>query len=238
MSKHGNGYIFRIQRSNKIVELDSKDVKFNETFSDCIDRQGKMIKGGRVLNPDLMETTKTHQQNEVEEQPDNENEHRIPDDESESDNEPEESYENDKPDNDNVNDSSSSNSSDEDEQEKRNKVTFSMRKIEPKKPSEPIKISTSLKKSSRAVKMIQSSEGFSKASQNTSSEKNFENPDQSETRKSKREPKIDKCMRQTLNQLMLEKIQHFLQKKKTITWKTSPQQRQLSISFSLAWNNN
>ena len=37
--------------------------------------------------------------------------------------------------------------------------------------------------------MVQSSEGFSKASQNTSSKINFENPDQSETRKSKREPK-------------------------------------------------
>ena len=192
MSKHGNGYIFRIQRSKEIVELDSKDVKFNETFSDCIDRQGKMIKGGRILNPDLMETTKTHQQNEIEEQPDNENEHRIPDEESESDNEPEEIYVNDKPDNDEVKDSnsdSSSSSSEEDDQEKRNKVNFSMRKIEPKKTSEPIKISTSLKKTSRAVKLIQSSEGFSKAPQNTSSKKNFENPDQSETRKSKREPK-------------------------------------------------
>ena len=52
MSTHGNGYIFLIQRSNKTVEVDSKDVKFNETFSDCIDRHGKMIKGGRILNPD------------------------------------------------------------------------------------------------------------------------------------------------------------------------------------------
>ena len=125
------------------------------------------------MNPDLMETTKTHQQNEVEEQPDNENEHRIPDEESESDNEPEEIYVNDKPDNDEVKDSNSdsSSSSEEDDQEKRNKVNFSMKKNEPKKTCEPIKISTSPKKNSRALKSIQSSEGFSKASQNTSSKK-------------------------------------------------------------------
>jgi transposase InsO family protein len=54
MSKLGNGYIFRIQRINKIVEVDSADVKFNETFSDCRDRQGKLIEGGRVLDPDLI----------------------------------------------------------------------------------------------------------------------------------------------------------------------------------------
>ena len=55
MSKHGNGYLFRIQRNNTVVEIDSKDVKFNETFSDCMDRRGKLIKGGRVLDPDLLE---------------------------------------------------------------------------------------------------------------------------------------------------------------------------------------
>jgi hypothetical protein len=142
MSTHGNGYIFRIQRSNKIIEVDSKDVKFNETFSDCIDRHGKMIKGGGVLNPDLMETTNTHQQNEIKEKPDNETEHKIPEDESESENEQEEIYENDKPDNDDVNDSnriseseesdSISSSSDEDELEQRNKLTFSMKKTEKK----------------------------------------------------------------------------------------------------------
>ncbi len=64
-----------------------------------------------------------------------------------------------------------------------------MRKIKPKQTSEPIKISKTSKKTSRAVKSIQSSDGFSKASQNTSSEKIKEKPDQSETRKSKREPK-------------------------------------------------
>ncbi len=33
--------------------MDSADAKFNETFSDCMDRKGKIIKGGRVLDPDL-----------------------------------------------------------------------------------------------------------------------------------------------------------------------------------------
>jgi transposase InsO family protein len=53
MSKRGNGFIFRIQRTKETVDIDSADVKFNETFSDCRDRQGKIIKGGRVLDPDL-----------------------------------------------------------------------------------------------------------------------------------------------------------------------------------------
>jgi hypothetical protein len=54
MSKRGNGFIFRIQRTKETVEIDSADAKFNETFSDCRDRQGKIIKGGRVLDPDLI----------------------------------------------------------------------------------------------------------------------------------------------------------------------------------------
>ena len=53
MSRAGNGYIFKIQRTNEVVEIDSKDVKFNETFSDCMDLKGKTVKGGRVLDPDL-----------------------------------------------------------------------------------------------------------------------------------------------------------------------------------------
>ena len=53
MSKLGKGYVFRIQRNKRIVEVDSADVKFNETFSDCRDRKGRIIKGGRVLDPDL-----------------------------------------------------------------------------------------------------------------------------------------------------------------------------------------
>jgi hypothetical protein len=54
MSQLGNGFIFRIRRLNQTVEIDSADCKFNETFSDCRDRQGRIIKGGRVLQPDLI----------------------------------------------------------------------------------------------------------------------------------------------------------------------------------------
>ena len=50
MSRKGNGYNFRIKRTNTTVEIDSADAKFNETFSDCRDRQGRIIKGGKVLD--------------------------------------------------------------------------------------------------------------------------------------------------------------------------------------------
>ena len=53
MSKLGNGFLFRVARTKEFVEVDSADVKFNETFSDCRDRKGKIIKGGRVLDPEL-----------------------------------------------------------------------------------------------------------------------------------------------------------------------------------------
>jgi transposase InsO family protein len=53
MSKIGNGFIFRIKRTGQFVEVDSSDAMFNETFSDCRDRRGKIIKGGRILDPDL-----------------------------------------------------------------------------------------------------------------------------------------------------------------------------------------
>ena len=53
MSTLGNGYIFKIKRTKEIVEIDSRDAKFNETFSDCWDRKGRKIKGGKVLDPDL-----------------------------------------------------------------------------------------------------------------------------------------------------------------------------------------
>ena len=53
MSTKGNGYIFLVPRTRSIVEIDSKDVLFNETFSDCRDRQGKIIPNGAVLQPDL-----------------------------------------------------------------------------------------------------------------------------------------------------------------------------------------
>ncbi len=34
ISDKGNGYIFLINKSNNFVEIDSRDAKFNETFSD------------------------------------------------------------------------------------------------------------------------------------------------------------------------------------------------------------
>ncbi len=57
MSKRGNGFVFRVERTKQFVEVDSADVKFNETFSDCRDKKGKLIKGGRVLDPDLFNVT-------------------------------------------------------------------------------------------------------------------------------------------------------------------------------------
>ena len=54
MSQLGNGFIFRVKRTNQTFDIDSADAKFNETFSDCRDRQGRIIKGGRVLEPDLI----------------------------------------------------------------------------------------------------------------------------------------------------------------------------------------
>jgi hypothetical protein len=56
MSSKGNGYIFRVDRNHTIVEVDSKDVKFNETFSDIRDHKGRLIRRGVVLPPDLHTT--------------------------------------------------------------------------------------------------------------------------------------------------------------------------------------
>jgi hypothetical protein len=53
MSLRGNGYIFLVPRLNTLATIDSKDVLFNETFSDCRDRQGKIIARGAVIQPDL-----------------------------------------------------------------------------------------------------------------------------------------------------------------------------------------
>jgi hypothetical protein len=52
LSEKGNGYIFLIRKSNALVEIDSKDAKFNETFSDYRDRQGK-LKSASYIEPDL-----------------------------------------------------------------------------------------------------------------------------------------------------------------------------------------
>ena len=57
MSDKGNGYIFLISKSNRFddfVEVDSKDAKFNETFSDYRGRQGKIMTAP-FIDPDLKE---------------------------------------------------------------------------------------------------------------------------------------------------------------------------------------
>jgi hypothetical protein len=55
ISTKGNGYIFLVNSANRIaefVEIDSKDAKFNETFSDYRGRQGKITDANHIA-PDL-----------------------------------------------------------------------------------------------------------------------------------------------------------------------------------------
>jgi hypothetical protein len=52
LSDKGNGYNFLVGSSNELVEIDSKDAKFNETFSECRDRQGKLSSANHIP-PDL-----------------------------------------------------------------------------------------------------------------------------------------------------------------------------------------
>jgi hypothetical protein len=54
ISDKGNGYIFLIDKSNRFVEIDPKDAKFNETFSDYRGRQGKLMVAP-FIDPDLRE---------------------------------------------------------------------------------------------------------------------------------------------------------------------------------------
>jgi hypothetical protein len=54
MSDKGNGFIFLIRKSNELVEIDSKDAKFNETFADYREQQGKLTKAP-YIDPDLKE---------------------------------------------------------------------------------------------------------------------------------------------------------------------------------------
>jgi transposase InsO family protein len=57
MSDKGNGFIFLIKKTNTLldlVEIDSKDAKFNETFADCRAMQGKLIRAQNI-DPDLTE---------------------------------------------------------------------------------------------------------------------------------------------------------------------------------------
>jgi hypothetical protein len=52
VSDKGNGYNFLIKKSNTFVEVDSKDAKFNETFSQIRARQGKLATANDI-EPDL-----------------------------------------------------------------------------------------------------------------------------------------------------------------------------------------
>jgi hypothetical protein len=61
ISDKGNGYIFLVQKSNELVEVDTKDAKFNKTFSDCRERQGKLV-NARNINPNLMNVTEVNEQ--------------------------------------------------------------------------------------------------------------------------------------------------------------------------------
>jgi hypothetical protein len=54
MSDKGNGFIFLIQKTNTLIEIDSKDAKFNETFADCRAIQGKLT-AANCIDPDLKE---------------------------------------------------------------------------------------------------------------------------------------------------------------------------------------
>ena len=65
MSDKGNGYIFLIGSSNEFVEVDSKDAKFNETFSEYRDRKGH-LRAAPNIAPDLrveMEDTQYSERN-------------------------------------------------------------------------------------------------------------------------------------------------------------------------------
>jgi hypothetical protein len=54
ISDKGNGYILLVGKSNKLVQIDSKDAKFNETFSDYRERQGQLSLANHIT-PDLMD---------------------------------------------------------------------------------------------------------------------------------------------------------------------------------------
>ncbi len=55
-SSNGNGYIFLVPKTtrnkNECVEVDSTDAKFNETFSPCRERHGK-LSSANAIDPDL-----------------------------------------------------------------------------------------------------------------------------------------------------------------------------------------
>jgi len=173
MSTLGNGYIFRIKRTNQIVDIDSRDAKFNETFSDCMDKKGRRIKGGKVLDPDLFneeemaydvmkameawnaknstQTSKFSSPNRYE---------KLSDDEDDDNNDDESSNDDDDNDADNRGNSNDNNEGSSDS-EPEDETKFS--RIKNRKTSiEPIKIQAI---KSRAVKNLLPSKGFQEALQ-------------------------------------------------------------------------
>jgi hypothetical protein len=56
ISDKGNGYIFLIQKSNELIEVDTKDAKFNETFADYRGKQGKLTTAP-FIDADLKDET-------------------------------------------------------------------------------------------------------------------------------------------------------------------------------------
>jgi len=58
ISDKGNGYIFLIGKSNELATIDAKDAKFNETFSDIRERQGKLSPANHI-SPDLQDESKS-----------------------------------------------------------------------------------------------------------------------------------------------------------------------------------
>ena len=56
ISDKGNGYIFLVDKSDRFEDIDSKDAKFNETFSDYRGRQGKIM-AAPFIDPDLRDET-------------------------------------------------------------------------------------------------------------------------------------------------------------------------------------
>jgi hypothetical protein len=194
MSKVGNGFIFRIQRTNTTVDVDSADVKFNETFSDCVDRKGREIKGGRVLQPDLineldmaadikraMETwaaksnssSRFSSTNRYEKLSEKDNDEEASDkDENNSDEESNKENDNDPEDSDEENDGDSHEQYDPQDQEQQRP----QKPFEEKRQSRPI---TMKEKKSREIKGLSSSTGFR-------TEIKTKSVSQSEQRKSKR----------------------------------------------------
>jgi transposase InsO family protein len=185
MSRNGNGFIFRVKRTNTTCVIDSKDAKFNETFSDCRDRQGKIIKGGKVLDPDLINeiekatniqkaVNRFEDINRFENLEDNDKDESIDDNE---DNDKDESIDDNEGYNDNES-SSDSGSDDEMEFSERKNKPFEIKNLQPfenKKRYGNIQPIKTKEKISRTLKSIQASSGFQAASSNKSNDQSNSN---------------------------------------------------------------